>query len=455
MLKTRLARFTTPRAMAWLLAGLVCALGLTVVLYGQHTNVSLALLLFSLGLAALAAWSTYSLYHLDRAFKHAQHQIEQFNRLLAENVDERATALQVANINLQMEVIERCAMEAELFRYREHLEEIVAQRTEMLEKANLHLLDEIAQRKKAERKLFEQKERAQVTLASIGDAVVTIDANGQVVYLNPIAEELIGWHNADAKGRPIADMMHLLNEATREPIENPVLSCLHKNAHAVANNASLLLRPDDREIPISNSAAPIRDRERNIIGAVMVFHDVTTERKLTQQLSYQATHDALTGLVNRQEFELRLSRLQQSAKEDHTEHALLFLDLDHFKQVNDTSGHAAGDELLRRIAVLFKHAIRQRDSLARLGGDEFGLLLERCTMQQAEAIAKELLRHINAFALDWSGVPHKVGLSIGMVAINHDSVSLSTLLSAADAACYESKRSGRNRYSIYAAAPRL
>ena len=187
----------------------------------------------------------------------------------------------------------------------------------------------------------------------------------------------------------------------------------------------------------------------------MVFHDVTAERKLTQQLSYQATHDALTGLVNRQEFERRLSRVLQSAREDHTEHALMFLDLDHFKQVNDTSGHAAGDELLRRIAVLFKHAIRQRDTLARLGGDEFGLLLERCTMQQAESIAKELLQHINTFVLDWSGVPHKVGLSIGMVVINQDTVSLSMVLSAADAACYESKRNGRNRYSVYASAPRL
>lgn len=455
MLRTRLARFTTPRAIAWLFAGLVCALGLTVVLYSRHTTGSLALVLVSLGLAALAAWSTYSLYRLSREFKQAQHEIERINRLLAENVDERATALQVANINLKMEVIERRAMERELFRYREHLEEIVAQRTEMLEKANLHLLDEIAQRKKAERKLFEQKERAQVTLASIGDAVVIIDAKGQVVYLNPVAEVLIGWTNMDAKSLHIADMMHLLNETTREPIENPVLSCLQKNAHAVANNASLLLRPDGREIPISDSAAPIHDRERNIIGAVMVFHDVATERKLTQQLSYQATHDALTGLINRQEFERRLIRVLQSAKEDHTEHALMFLDLDHFKQVNDTSGHAAGDELLRRISVVFKHAIRQRDSLARLGGDEFGLLLERCTMQQAESIAKELLHHINAFVLDWSGVPHKVGLSIGMVAINQDSVSLSTLLSAADAACYESKHSGRNRYSVYAPASHL
>lgn len=451
MQRIPLTRFTAPRAMARVLAGFVFVLSLAALLYAADHRLAALMLVFT----ALAAWGGHSHYRLNQSFKQAQREIEQLNQLLAQKGDERAMALQVANITLKMEVIERRAMETELLRYREHLEEIVAQRTEMLEKANLHLLDEIAQRKKAERQLFVQKERAQVTLASIGDAVVTIDAKGQVVYLNPVAEELIGWHNADAKGRPIAGMMHLLDETTREPIENPVLSCLRENAHAAANNASLLLRPDGREIPISDSTAPIRDRERNIIGAVMVFHDVATERQLTQQLSYQATHDALTGLINRQEFERRLVRVLQSAKEDHTEHALLFLDLDHFKQVNDTSGHAAGDELLRRIAVLFKHAIRQRDTLARLGGDEFGLLLERCTMQQAESIAKELLHHINAFVLEWSGIPHKVGLSIGLAAIDQDSASLSALLSAADAACYESKRSGRNRYSIYAAAPRL
>ena len=444
---TRTAQFT---AIACLLAGVVCVLALGIFLYYQSTNLSLVLLLFLLSLVGLSAGAIYSLSRLNRAIKQAQVEIEALHLLQTENVDERASALQIANINLKMEVVERRAMEAELFRYREHLEEIVAQRTAMLEKTNLHLQDEIAQRKQVEHKLFEQKESAQITLASIGDAVITTDAKGQVVYLNPVAEELIGRQNAQTKGRPIAEMMQLLNETTSEPVENPVLACLEENAHTVMNNANLLVRRDGKEIPISDTAAPIRDRTGNTIGAVLVFHDVTTERQLTQQLSYQATHDALTGLLNRQEFERRLNRVLQSAKEAHSQHALMFLDLDHFKQVNDTSGHAAGDELLRRIAALFKPAIRQRDSLARLGGDEFGILLERCTIQQAETIANELLQHVDTFVLDWPGATHKVGLSIGLVVIDQNSISLSAILSAADAACYESKRNGRNRYSIYA-----
>jgi len=424
-------------------------LGAAAGFYSATSGVSLAALIFLVSFTALVAWSAHSIYRVDQALQRALREVEQLNLLLEQKVAERTNALQTSNTALQKEVTERRTVETELFRYRERLEEIVEQRTEMLEKANLQLLDEIAQRKKIERKLSEQKERVQVTLASIGDAVITTDAQGHVLYLNPIAEGLTGWRAADAKGKPIAEIMRLLDESTREPIENPALACLRENARAEASNTNLLIQPDGAEIPVADSAAPIRDRDHHTIGAVLVFHDVTKERKLTQQLSYQATHDDLTGLANRQEFERRLNRVLQSAKEDRTEHVLLFLDLDHFKQVNDTSGHAAGDELLRQIAALFKRSTRQRDTLARLGGDEFGLLLERCNLEQAETIAKELLAHINTFAFNWEGRPHKLGLSIGMVAINHASASLSTVLSAADAACYQSKHGGRNRYSIY------
>ncbi len=418
-------------------------------LYGATSGVSLAALIFLVSFTALVAWSAHSIYRVDQALQHALREVEQLNFLLEQKVAQRTSALQNSNTALQKEVTERRTIETELSRYRDRLEEIVEQRTEMLEKANLQLLDEIAQRKKIERKLSEQKERAQVTLASIGDAVITTDAQGHVLYLNPVAEGLTGWRAADAKGKPIAEIMRLLDENTRAPIENPALACLRENARAEASNTNLLIRPDGMEIPVSDSAAPIRDRDHHTIGAVLVFHDVTKERKLTQQLSYQATHDDLTGLANRQEFERRLNRVLPSAQEDRTEHVLLFLDLDHFKQVNDTSGHAAGDELLRQIAALFKRSTRQRDTLARLGGDEFGLLLERCNLEQAETIAKELLAHINAFAFNWEGRRHTLGLSIGMVAVNQASASLSTVLSAADAACYQSKHGGRNRYSIY------
>ena len=447
-----MARRLLPAALLLpLLIGFSVRLGESAGLYTASSGVSLAAIIFLVSFTALVAWSAHSIHRVDQALQYARREVEHLNLLLEQKVAERTTALQTTNDTLQKEISERRAVEAELFRYREHLEELVAQRTEMLEKANLQLLDEIAQRKRIERKLAEQKERAQVTLASIGDAVITTDADSNVVYLNPVAEGLTGWRNAEAKGRPIADIMRLLNEITREPVENAARACLHENACAISSNASLLIRRDGAEIPVSDSAAPIRHRDQTV-GVVIVFHDVTKERQLTQQLSYQASHDALTDLANRQEFERRLNRVLKSSKEDNTEHALLFLDLDHFKQVNDTSGHAAGDELLRQIAVLFKQDIRQRDTLARLGGDEFGLLLERCNLAQAETIAQELLAHINAFTFGWNGVIHKLGLSIGMVIIDQNSVNLSTVLSAADAACYESKHTGRNRYSIYTAA---
>jgi diguanylate cyclase (GGDEF)-like protein/PAS domain S-box-containing protein len=444
-----MARRLLPAALLLpLVIGFSVRLGETAGFYSAASGVSLAAIIFLVSFTALVAWSAHSIYRVDHALQQAQREVEHLNRLLEQKVGERTTALQTINDALQKQISERRAVEAELSRYRDHLEEIVKQRTELLEKANLQLLDEIAQRKQIERKLAEQKERAQVTLASIGDAVITTDAESNVVYLNPVAEALTGWSNAEAKGRPITEIMRLLNEITREPVENAARACLHENACAIASNASLLIRRDGVEIPVSDSAAPIRDRNQTV-GVVIVFHDVTKERQLTQQLSYQASHDALTDLANRQEFERRMNRVLKTSKEDNTEHALLFLDLDHFKQVNDTSGHAAGDELLRQIAVLFKKDIRQRDTLARLGGDEFGLLLERCNLSQAETIAQELLAHINAFTFDWNGVIHKLGLSIGIAIIDQNSLNLSTVLSAADAACYESKHTGRNRYSVY------
>lgn len=445
-----MARRLLPAALLLpLLIGFLVQLGEAGGLYDAASGVSVAAVIFLVSFTTLVAWSAHSIHRVDQALQSARQEVEQLNLSLEQKVILRTADLQKSNNQLQTEINERRLIEQELFQYREHLEEIVAQRTEMLERANLQLLDEIAQRKLVERKLSEQKERAQVTLASIGDAVVTTDAHGNVVYLNPVAESLTGWQASEARSKPIGEIMRLVNETTHLSVENPALACLRKNARAITNNANLLIRRDGSEIPVSDSAAPIHDRDHNTVGAVLVVHDVTTERRLTQQLSYQVSHDALTGLVNRQEFERRVTRVLDSAKSEGTEHVLLFLDLDHFKQVNDTSGHAAGDELLRQIAELFKKTTRQRDTLARLGGDEFGLLLERCTLLQAENIARTLLSLINGFEFEWQGQRHCIGLSIGMVAIDQESTNLSTVFNAADAACYDSKHSGRNRYSIY------
>ncbi|HVF18015.1 MAG TPA: PAS domain S-box protein, partial [Steroidobacteraceae bacterium] len=216
-------------------------------------------------------------------------------------------------------------------------------------------ISDITERKRAETAVFEEKEKAQVTLQSIGDAVITTDAEGRIEYLNPVAEDLTGWATREVYGKALSDVFSILNEATREPVENPVSRALREgHVIAVADHAVLLNRRG-QEIAIQDSAAPIRDRTGKIIGAVMVFHDVSKERRLRRALAYQASHDALTGLINRREFENRLNEALLTARSDeHTTHVLLYLDLDQFKLVNDTCGHQAGDRLLKQITGILQ-----------------------------------------------------------------------------------------------------
>ena len=244
---------------------------------------------------------------------------------------------------------------------------------------------------------------------------------------------------------------HIINEISREPAESPVARCL-REGHAIGlANHSILLRRDGSEIAVADTASPIHDRDGKTTGAVMVFHDVTQDRKLAQQLSYQATHDALTGLINRRDFEQRLERALANARAEGAEHALCFLDLDRFKVINDTCGHAAGDQLLRQLSAMLQEQMRSRDTLARLGGDEFGLLLEHCPLDQARRIVEELLCTVQQFKFTWEGKVHSIGVSIGVIPITAASDSLSAVLRAADAACYTAKRKGRNRVYVYQA----
>jgi diguanylate cyclase (GGDEF)-like protein len=211
----------------------------------------------------------------------------------------------------------------------------------------------------------------------------------------------------------------------------------------------VLIARDGREVGINDSAAPIRDRSGHTVGAVMVFHDVTEARQLTRQVFWQAIHDPLTGLVNRREFELRLEQALQSAQTYQQAHMLCYLDLDQFKIVNDTCGHSAGDELLRQVTALLQTHIRKSDTLARLGGDEFGVLLHQCDLDQALRVANTLRESIQAFRFAWETNTFSIGVSIGVVSINHQSESLSSLLVAADSACYAAKNNGRNRVHTF------
>ncbi|HXI21674.1 MAG TPA: EAL domain-containing protein, partial [Gemmatimonadales bacterium] len=308
---------------------------------------------------------------------------------------------------------------------------------------------DITASKDLEQRLAEEKERAEVTLGSIGDGVVRTDAAGRIEYLNPVAEQLLGCSTEAVGGRPIASVLGLVHETTREPLENPVETCLRERRVVGRSNLSLLIRPDGREIAIDDSAAPVRDGEGQVMGAVLVFHDVSRARNLARQLAHQASHDFLTGLVNRHEFERRVGRALTRAQEEAITHAICFLDLDQFKVVNDTCGHVAGDELLRQLAAALQKKVRRRDTLARLGGDEFGVLLEHCPPGQAARVAHDLLETVQEFRFVWEGKPFNLGVSIGVVPVTADSESLAVILRDADAACYAAKERGRNRVHFY------
>ncbi|MDM9582134.1 EAL domain-containing protein [Nostoc sp. GT001] len=302
--------------------------------------------------------------------------------------------------------------------------------------------------KQIEEKLFQEKELAQVTLQSIGDAVITTDAFSRIQYLNPVAESLIGCSEPSAQGLPLLEIFRIVHEITREPVQNPIELALQENRIVGLANHTVLLARNGQEIAIEDSAAPIRNREGKVIGAVMVFHDVTQNRKLSRQLSWQACHDALTGLVNRQEFERRVEQALCLAKSDYQVHALCYLDLDRFKIVNDTCGHLAGDELLCQITALLQEKIRKTDTLARLGGDEFGVLLNQCMPEQALRVANELRECVQEFRFVWEKQVFSIGASIGLVGIDRYSESLAEIISIADAACYTAKNRGRNRVYV-------
>jgi diguanylate cyclase (GGDEF)-like protein/PAS domain S-box-containing protein len=308
---------------------------------------------------------------------------------------------------------------------------------------------DITEQKVYEEALFREKESAQITLQSIGDGVVTTDAESNVEYLNPVAEELTGWKADDASGRPVDEIFRGFHEETCEPLENPVAVAIRRNRSIKSVRPTLLIRRDGNEIYIESTASPIRNDKGDVSGGVLVFHDVSEARELNRRLSYHASHDILTGLVNRLEFESRLERALKSARAQETSYALCYMDLDQFKIVNDSCGHSAGDALLGQLGALLKSKIRWRDTLARLGGDEFGLLLESCSLDEAMRTADVLREAIRDHKFTWDDRNFNLGVSIGVVPVTQDKEDVASLLSAADSACQAAKESGRNRVYSY------
>lgn len=291
--------------------------------------------------------------------------------------------------------------------------------------------------------------RAHVTLESMSDAVVTVDPQGSIDYLNPVAAQLTGWSLAEARGLPVDTVLALRDERTQAEFSHPLIEALRADEPGNVSQQCVMVDRSGNELAVQYSVAPIRSEAGQASGAVLVFRDVTREHHLRRTLSYQAKHDALTGLINRREFDARLSAALETARAGEGQHVLLYLDLDQFKVVNDTCGHAAGDRLLRDVTALLQHHMRAADSIARLGGDEFGIIAQHCTVEQGVRLAESIRQVIENHRFVWEQREFRIGTSIGVVGIERDSEAAASLLSAADAACYAAKDAGRNRVHVF------
>lgn len=311
------------------------------------------------------------------------------------------------------------------------------------------IIRDITSRKLAEQALDFEREKAQVTLKSIADGVITTDVDGRIEYMNPMACTITGWDLAAAKGLDIKTVYHPVSDSDAQQVSNPVIKCLQTGESVTFANIRLVAREYGQEFAIRDSASPIRNRAGETIGVVLIIHDVTHIRDMSQQLAYQASHDAHTGLLNRRAFEQRVLRALNDSHKKGVQHVLCYMDLDQFKIINDTCGHIAGDSMLVQLAQTMQAFVRDGDTLARLGGDEFGLLLENCPLQQGVDIAEKIRQSIAGFRFVWQDKRFDIGISIGMVMLEQSSGDLADVLSKADSACFIAKDKGRNRVYIY------
>lgn len=305
------------------------------------------------------------------------------------------------------------------------------------------------ERQDAAARIHQQKELAEVTLDSIGEAVITTDTEQNITYMNPVACELTGWKVADALNLPLEQVVIIVSEANHSEVNSSVFDCLNQKCLIEYSEPMLLIGLQGAEYSIETSASPLKNHNGEIIGAVLVFINTTHIRNLSREMEFQATHDSLTELLNRREFERQLAQAIRRSHEENLQHALCYLDLDQFKIVNDTCGHIAGDRLLRELSKLMPHSIRSSDCLARLGGDEFGVIIFDCTLDHAMKIADALRTAIKNFTFTWDKKVFDIGVSIGLVPISRDNGSLQDIMRRADASCYIAKELGRNRIHIY------
>ena len=297
--------------------------------------------------------------------------------------------------------------------------------------------------------LFVEKERAEVTLNSIGDAVLSTDITGNVTYLNSVAECMTGWSKADATGRPLAEVFNIIDGTTRERSENPMALAVRENKTVSLTANCILIRRDGYEAPIEDSAAPIHDRGGHITGAVIVFHDVSVARRMALQLSHLAQHDSLTDLPNRMLLNDRLQQAIAMARRHNYRIAVLFMDLDRFKHINDSLGHVVGDQLLQAVAARLEACVRESDTVGRQGGDEFVVVLSE--LDAAENAGISAAKLLAALTLPYHIGPHDVivPVSIGVSIYPDDGETAEALISNADTAMYHAKENGRNNYQFF------
>jgi diguanylate cyclase (GGDEF)-like protein/PAS domain S-box-containing protein len=310
-------------------------------------------------------------------------------------------------------------------------------------------LDSMVERAANAEALFEEKERAQVTLNSIGDAVMSTDVGGRVTYLNMVAESLTGWSREEAVGHPLEDVFRIIDATTREAVQNPMTLAIRKDKTVGLTANCILIRRDGVEAAIEDSAAPIHDRRGEVTGAVIVFHDVSTARALSLRMSYLAQHDSLTDLPNRILLSDRLTEAIAMAHRYRRKLAVLYVDVDRFKHINDSLGHDIGDRLLQSVAARLHACVRSSDTVSRQGGDEFVVLLSEVThVQHAGISAEKILLALRT--------PHRIDqhelrltVSIGIASYPDDGMEAEVLMKNADFAMYHAKESGRNNYQFF------
>ena len=307
----------------------------------------------------------------------------------------------------------------------------------------------MAERKAAEEALFAEKERAQVTLNSIGDAVLSTDILGNVTYLNAVAEKMTGWSRDEALGKPLTKVFQIIDGTTREPAPNPMELAVQENRPVGLTANCIFIRRDGNESSIEDSAAPIHDRSGLVTGAVIVFHDVSMSKAMALEMSHLAHHDILTDLPNRMLLKDRLSQAIATARRNDTQVAVMFLDLDGFKHINDSLGHAVGDKLLQSVATRLVGCVRSSDTVSRQGGDEFVVLLSE--IKHAADAGITATKIITALTAPHVADQHelRVTASIGLSTYPDDGQDAESLMKNADMAMYQAKGKGRNNYQFF------